>query len=191
MRPTHAKAASGSEGRASMAVWVVRPAGEEAAKRQESATGGCCIAGWDELTDFRSFHDEDAIKTAIKDRHPSKNNMGLSGWSGQILRFRDGIQPGDIVVMPVGGGRGDLQVGTVEGAYDYRPAVPGGRHRHLRPVRWCGTLPKAKVAEEAKGSIGAFLSVYRVDKPRFEKQLRAIVEGATLAGRSASAARPA
>jgi restriction system protein len=164
-----------------MVVWVVRPSGDEA-KPREAVAGACCIAGWDNLPDFRSFPKEQDIRDAIKTLHPHKNNMGLSGWSRQILCFRDTIRPGDLVIMPVGGGNGDLHVGNVLGDYEYRPAVAGGKPRHLRPVRWSGILPKSQVTADAKGSIGAFLSVYRVYKPRFEAQLRTVVEAAPTPG---------
>lgn len=159
-----------------MAVWVVRAAGDPK-KELEAIAGSCCIAGWDDIEDFREFLSEPALRDAIRRKYPIKNNMGISGWTRQILRFRDIITSGDIVAMPTGGGSGILHVGLIEGDYEYTPAVEGGIPRHKRAVRWIGTLPKAKVAAEAKGTIGAFLTVFRVEKPMFEKQLRAIVDG--------------
>lgn len=158
-----------------MGVWIVRAAGD-AAKEREALTGGCCVAGWDELADFRSFN-ERTIKEAIGKKYPAKNNVGIAGWASQILRFRDAMALGDTVVMPTGGGAGLLHVGVLEGEYEHAPAVPGGRPRHKRAVRWVGALPKAAVAAEARGTIGAFLTVYRVEKPTFERQLRCIIDG--------------
>ena len=157
-----------------MAVWIVRAAGD-AAKEREALAGGCCIAGWDELVDFRSL-DERTLKDAIGKAHPAKSNAGIAGWASQIIRFRDVMAPGDTVVMPTGGGTGVLHVGVLEGEYVHAPAIPGGRPRHKRAVRWIGSMPKLRVAAEAKGTIGAFLTVYRVEKPAFERQLRGIID---------------
>lgn len=157
-----------------MNVWVVRAAGDTS-KEQEALAAGRCIAGWDEIPDFRTLTDKAAFQKAIRLRHPYKNNFGLGVWMGQMMRFRDQIAPGDAVVMPMSS-RDTLVLGVVEGDYEYGPAVEGGKPRHMRPARWVGALAKAAVVAEAQGSIGAFLTVFRVDRPGFDAQVRAVLE---------------
>ena len=88
-----------------MAIWVVRAAGDPI-KEDEALASGRCIAGWDDIDDFRAFADEHGLWKAIKRRYPAKSNAGLAIWAAQMLRFRDEIAPGAVVVMPSGGGRG-------------------------------------------------------------------------------------
>jgi restriction system protein len=171
-----------------MTVWVVRVVdGDE--KEREALRRGVCITGWGDIPDFRTLPTNRDLKEAIGRKYPAKNNAGLSGWAGQIQRFRDEMTKGDFVVMPSKFSP-VLHVGMVQGDYEF-VAAKEGSSRHQRPVEWIGVLPKATIVSEAAGSLGAFLTIFRVDKPKFEKQLKEIADGRRIAEKPTSGAQPA
>ena len=162
-----------------MTVWVGRVV-DDNDKEAEALRNGVCIAGWDKISDFLKFKDEADLRHAITSKYPAKNNMGVAGWIGQILRFRDEISIGDIVVMPSKLSP-VFHIGVVTGDYEYA-ATPGGKFRHRHPVKWVGEIKKSDIHKGASGSIGAFLSVFKVNKPAFEQQLRDIISANSVSG---------
>ena len=119
-----------------MRAWMVR-AGRRGEREIKALTDGVVIAGWEEvednLSDISSSNDLLALLVGV---YPDVSPQVISNWTGQLWRFREEIDEGDLVVMPVSSGaRRQIAVGTVIGRYCYEATAEPG-FRHMRPVHW-------------------------------------------------------
>jgi hypothetical protein len=97
----------------------------------------------------------------------------------EILRFRDGIRIGNLVVLPLGKhATADawIAVSKVSGPAVHDPDQPDGA-RLRRPVEWLHKgVPKSDVEPDLQSSLGARLTVFQ---PRTEGAARRILQIAT------------
>lgn len=124
---------------------------------------GFVSIGWDQLGDLRAVGDaREAVKAHLAEVFPDKKPMALAAWAGTLLRFRDEMQPGDVVVAPY---RPDstVNIGVITGGYFYDAAAP--THRHRRTVTWKRLgVPRTVFSEAARYEIGALLTVFAIRK---------------------------
>ena len=115
--------------------WLVR-AGESGqfARAFEStgtvAVGGDDVPGLDDLTGL----DREAIFDLIR---PTSNADAAQGDTAKLLRFRDDVRTGDVVVTVDTPAR-QLIVGEITGGYEFRAEPPAAHHRHVHAVEWYG-----------------------------------------------------
>src|ERR1035437_4365970 len=94
--------------------------------------GGFVSIGWDELGDLRAIlAGREALKTALADAFPDRKPHAIAAWAGTLSRFRDEMQPGDVVVAPY---RPDstINIGIIAGDDEYVPDAEVRCHR--RPI---------------------------------------------------------
>lgn len=122
---------------------------------------GFVSLGWDELPDLRSIpNGRDGLKERLAEAHPDASPRSIAGQAGVLFRFRDEVQPGDIVVAPY---KPDstINIGVFSGEYYYEAHAP--THRHRRRVTWKKTgLSRTTFSTEALYEIGSFLTLFRV-----------------------------
>ena len=125
--------------------------------------GGFVSIGWDELGDLRAISaGREALKTALADAFPDSKPRAIAGWAGILTRFRDEMQPGDIVVAPY---KPDstINIGIITGDYEYVPDAE--THRNRRRIDWKRTgLSRTVFTQPALYELGAFLTVFRIRK---------------------------
>jgi restriction system protein len=124
---------------------------------------GFVSIAWDELGDLRAIAPgRDALKVVLAETYPEGKPLAIAGWAGILLRFRDEMQVGDIVVAPY---RPDstINIGIVAGDYEY---VAGARiHRHRRPITWKRLgLSRTVFTQPALYELGASLTVFGIRK---------------------------
>jgi restriction system protein len=124
---------------------------------------GFVSIAWDELGDLRAIAPgRDALKVVLAETYPEGKPLAIAGWAGILLRFRDEMQVGDIVVAPY---RPDstINIGIVVGDYEY---VAGARiHRHRRPIAWKRLgLSRTVFTQPALYELGASLTVFGIRK---------------------------
>ena len=131
--------------------------------------GGFVSIGWDELGDLRAIPPgREALKTALADAFPDSKPRAIAGWAGILTRFRDEMQPGDIVVAPY---KPDstINIGIITGDYEYVPDAE--THRNRRRIDWKRTgLSRTVFTQPALYELGAFLTVFRIRKHSGEFQ---------------------
>lgn len=125
--------------------------------------GAFVSIGWDPLPDLRTLgHSREELKASLIGYYPDRKPMTVAAWAGTLLRFRDEMQVGDVVVAPY---RPDstVNIGIVTSDYYYEKDAP--EHRHRRKVEWPRLgVPRATLSEQARFEIGSLLTVFAVRK---------------------------
>lgn len=127
----------------------------------ELLDGNFVSISWDELGNLNSIpHGREGLKEALELANPDAKKQAIANWAGIILRFRDEMQIGDVVVAPY---KPDstINIGRITGPYEYHPEAP--EHRHHRPVEWVQTgVPRTAFSQPALYEIGSVLTTFRV-----------------------------
>lgn len=96
--------------------------------------------------------------------HPEKTRIGAGLACGALWTICKGVQTGDIVLCPDGGG--SYRIGEVIGNYAYEPS---GVLPHRRPVRWLGrSIDRTEMSEQLKRSAGSIGTISNVSRHRDE-----------------------
>lgn len=139
----------------------------------ELLDGGFVSIGWDELGDLNATPPgRDAIKAALAATYPDRKPGAIATWAGILSRFRDEMQPGDVVVAPY---KPDstINIGVVAGPYTYVADAP--THRHRRPVAWKKIgVSRTVFTQPALYELGAFLTVFGIR--RHAAEFRAVLD---------------
>lgn len=129
----------------------------------ELLEGGFVSVGWDVIGDLRTIsHGRDGLKGALIRTLPDAKPRAIAGWAGILLRLRDEMQPGDIVVAPY---KPDstINIGVITGDYEFAAEAP--THRHRRRVEWRKIgLSRTIFTQPALYELGAFLTIFRIRK---------------------------
>lgn len=126
-------------------------------------------------SEFRTFNQE--FIPVYLQRFPEKTKIGAGLSCGQLWTIARGLEQGDLLICPDGGG--SYHVAEVIGGYEYQP---GANLPHRRPVRWLpGALDRADLSEALQASTRGPNTVTEITKYRDE------IEG-LLAGHKASVA---
>lgn len=142
----------------------------------ELIDGGFVSIGWDPLGDLRTLGtSREELKASLAAVYPDRKPLAIAGWAGTLLRFRDEMQVGDIVVAPY---KPDstINIGIISGGYEYVSDAP--THRHRRRVEWKQIgISRTVFSQPALWEIGAFLTVFGVRKHADE--FRAVLDAGT------------
>lgn len=138
---------------------------------------GFISVGWDRLGALSSIPGgRDGIKRALAELEPDAKPRSIAGQAGVLVRFRDEMQPGDVVVAPYKP-TSTINIGVVAGSYYYDSSVE--THRHRRKIQWKVTdLPRTVFSQSALYEIGSVLTVFRV-RTHAEEFLAALDGGHT------------
>lgn len=131
---------------------------------RELVDGGFVSIGWDAVDrDLATIPGgRDGLKDALAVAHPDTKPRGIANWAGSLVRFRDEMRIGDVVVAPY---KPDstINIGIVSGDYTFHPDEP--THRHRRAVSWKKVgLSRTVFTQPALYEIGAFLTVFAIRK---------------------------
>jgi len=152
-------------------IWVVR-AGTGGRYSQEYEHAGAVAIGWGQIGDASSKTREE-LRALIEERIPETNALSSSG---QVFRFVNEIQIGDIMITPDGSTR-ELLLGEVVGPYEFTTEGVGHEtYRHTHRVRWQGRKSRDLLPQRVLYSLGSVLTVFQ---PRGRQELLALYEGET------------
>jgi len=101
-----------------MTLWMVR-AGRHGEREQEAIEKGFVAIGWDELPDLSELSSREELASLYRKLYPNAKKRTVANEVGQVWRFVNNIQIGDLVVLPLKH-RSAIAVGKVEGNYKYR-----------------------------------------------------------------------
>lgn len=129
----------------------------------ELVDAGFVSIGWDELGDLtRISGGREGLKSTLGRERPDGKPGAIAGWAGILVRFRDEMQVGDVVVAPY---KPDstINIGVVSSEYYFDADAP--THRHRRQVEWRKIgLSRTIFSQSALYELGAFLTVFRIRK---------------------------
>lgn len=133
----------------------------------ELVDGGFVSIGWDEIGDLREIPGgREELKRALEATEPDSKAGAIAVRAGILLRFREEIASGDILVAPY---KPDstINIGVVGGPYYYERGA--GTHRHRLPVSWKKTgLSRTVFTQAALYEIGSALTLFRVRRHEAE-----------------------
>ena len=158
-----------------MSVWLVR-AGKYGEAEQTALDKNVVTIGWNELPDLSAVKDREALAELYRKFHPDASIAHIANQVGQVWSFRSRIQQDDLVVLPLKTSSA-IAIGKVRGPYQYTTDLGDGV-RHIRKVEWLRTdLPRTTFDQDILYSLGAFMTVCRIERNKAEERIRAILGG--------------
>ena len=159
-----------------MALWLVR-AGREGEVEDFAIEKGFAVISWDELPDLKDLRSREQLHAIMRDTYPDAKPNTILNWTGQVWTFRSTISQNDHVVLPLKT-RAAVAIGKVVGPYQYRTDIAESV-RHVRPVKWLRTdLPRSVFDQDLLYSLGAFMTVCRIQRNDAERRILALVSDA-------------
>ena len=155
-----------------MTMWLMR-AGKTGEREFLALEHKVAMIGWEDLPDLTPYATRGGLEALLRSAYPNQKPKTLNNWHGQIWAMRDGIKPGDLVVMPLKS-RPTIAIGAVSGDYQFRTDLAEGPF-HARPVDWQAEVPRRAFDIDILLSFGAFMTVCRVERNDAEQRVRALL----------------
>lgn len=159
-----------------MTVWLVR-AGKHGERETLALEHNVAVIGWEDLPDLSSISSREGLIALLEATYPDEKPKTIINWAGQIWPFLAGMQTGDLVAVPIKS-RPVIAIGEVTGPYRHRPEFPPDA-RHTRQVRWLKEIPRDRFDQDLLYSLGAFMTVCRIQRNNAEERIRALLANST------------
>ncbi|WP_306232861.1 restriction endonuclease [Agrococcus beijingensis] len=170
-----------------MTAWVVR-AGKHGENEQHNLQRGRVTVGWADTGELSRCRSREDVRARLEVIWPGMTQKQLGNFTGQLWAFRDMIQPGDLMLLPLKTKPGYIQFGRVTGDYAFDATEPEPTRRHFRPVEWLGEpVARAVIDEDLLLILGAYLTVFSPSRNNAAERLEAIAETGSDPGLGASA----
>lgn len=143
------------------AVWLVR-AGRHGEDEEVARREGLAIIGFEEVPDLRMFRTYEDLLNKLLELDPEQSVPRARNRGAQLWAFRERMEIGDIVVLPLKTNLGYIALGRVSGPYEYRRVGP--EERHVRPVRWEREVPRSVFRPDLLYSFGALMTVCQITR---------------------------
>ena len=148
--------------------WVVR-AGDKGQHVKHNLQHDVVTIEWDFVGDLRNYPTKEALKQRFSRGDPKRisehsHNKSVGGQVAKLLAFRDEIERGDVIVMPLKDRDRNqyVAIGRVTGAYEHDAAHGPGVH-HRIPVEWLADrVYKHDLGNDILISIGAGGTVFEI-----------------------------
>ena len=157
--------------------WVVRLG--KSNKYAEIAHKSNCIAlGWQEvdidLKDYTNLDQADfteKIAPMIRKVISERTDKYYAGSARQLYKFATLMQKGDIMFVPIDGGKHFM--GVIKSDYYHTAAQQNFPYKHRRDVEWVGVVKRDQLSETMRNSVKALMTVFSISKyaPEIEKLL--------------------
>lgn len=155
--------------------WMVR-AGNENELAGKLEQHDVVAIGWKELGDVSGLTTRAAVKERYAESRPEESKRRRSQNAGQVYRFAQVIEEGDLVLTYRKSSR-TYQVGIVTGPYAYRPDL-FEHYPQVRPVEWKGVIERDDLSVAARNSLGSTLTVFQVDS--YVDEIESLLSGETI-----------
>ncbi|WP_431806437.1 restriction endonuclease [Microbacterium paraoxydans] len=122
---------------------------------------GFISIGWDELGPLSDIGGgREGLKATLSEFTPDAKPRSIAGQAGTLVRFRDEMQIGDVIVAPFKP-NSTINIGVVASSYYFEAGAAS--HRHRRKVDWKQIgLPRTVFTQSALYEIGSVLTVFRI-----------------------------
>lgn len=156
-------------------VWLVR-AGRHGEDEAAALEQGLSIIGFVEVSDLGKCKSSDDILQTVRSTRPEAREANIRNRSSQLAAFVLRMKEGDTVILPLKSRAGRIALGRVSGQYSFREV--GGELRHTRPVEWVRPdVPRTDIKQDLLYSLGAFLTVCRIQRNDAERRIAAVLMG--------------
>lgn len=155
-----------------MSLWMVR-AGAHGEQEQGALDNNVVTIGWNELSDLARFENRNELKKAFLTAHPSAKRNKVANEVGQIWRFTNEIEKGDLVGLPLKR-QSAIAIGKITGDYEYKKIDEG--IIHIRSVDWLKTIPRSAFEPGILYSFGAFMTICRITRYDAENKVKRLLQ---------------
>lgn len=124
---------------------------------------GFISIGWDHVGDLGNIRGgREGIKRELAKLSPDAKPRAIAGWAGVLVRMRDEMEVGDIVVAPYKP-NSTINIGVITSDYEFSADAP--THQHRRRVEWGKVgLSRTIFTQPALYEVGSFLTIFRIRK---------------------------
>jgi len=155
-----------------MTLWLVR-AGKHGDQEQGAYNNKVVTIGWNELPDLSNIKSEEQLEELYAKIYPEEKKMASANRMGQIWNFIYNIKKGDLVALPLKS-QSAIVIGEVVGDYEYKEYAHN--IRHTRRVEWLRTIPRSEFDQDLLFSLGAFMTVCRIQRNNAEERVRILLK---------------
>ena len=160
---------------ASSQVWLAR-AGARGEDEAVALELGLAIIGFTDIPELTGISTKDSLMARVRCANPRAKDARNRNLTAQLNSFILRMRDGDIVVLPLKTRPGQIALGRVDGSYLYQSI--DGVMRHTRPVKWIRPdVPRSEFGQDLLYSIGAFLTVCRIERNDADSRVAAILTG--------------
>ena len=156
-----------------MSLWLVR-AGSHGEQEEGALANNVVTIGWDELPDLSGIKTREELSELYNRIYPTAKKMEVANYVGQIWRFIHEIQKGDLVALPLKT-QSAIAIGKIESNYEYKELA--NNIKHIRQVKWLKTIPRSSFDQDILYSLGAFMTVCKIERNDAENRVKKILEG--------------
>ncbi len=156
-----------------MAIWLVR-AGSHGEYEQKFIQESRIYVTWDHLsTNLKQLNAREDIAEFLTLLYPNAKPRTVQNWSSQIWPFAHEMKKGDMVVVPLKS-QPAIYVGELTSDYHFESNGPAPFY-HWRAIKWVGeAIPRAHFGKDLLFSLGAFLTICRVQRNNAEARITAM-----------------
>jgi restriction system protein len=156
--------------------WVVR-GGNHGQSEEFNLERGRATIGWPEIGDLTSYSSREAVRHLVDDAYPGDHPGRLAVSAGQLWAFRQAVQQGDLVLMPLKTKPGYLAFGRCVGEYSFDSTAPGDR-RHFLPVDWQPEhVSRAVLKDDLLAMVNGAMTVFSPSRNNAAVRLEAVAAG--------------
>ncbi len=156
-------------------VWLVR-AGARGEDEAVALEHSLAILGFDGVADLTNASNTEAVRERVRKANPEAQAAKIRNVASQLSAFALRMHEGDVVVLPLKTRQGQIALGRVDGPYRYQDVE--GVKRHTRSIRWIRPgVPRQEFEQDLLYSLGAFMTVCRIQRHGAEQRIAAMLEG--------------
>jgi restriction system protein len=157
-----------------MNVWIVRH-GVNGEHEDWAITHARAAIGFDAVGDLTAVVSKEGVRAQVEAGYPTDPRGRQNVYTNQLWAMRDGIKPGDLVIMPMKTTR-RLALGECTSGYQYLPSE-GHHRRHTIGVDWKPqTVSRSGIKQDLLNTINGALTVFQAKRNNAEDRLRAVSE---------------
>ena len=156
-----------------MSVWLVR-AGSRGEQEEAALSNNVATIGWEELPDLSKIGTREELQELYTKTYPTAKKMEVANYVGQVWRFLHEIQKGDLVALPLKT-QSSIAIGEIIGDYEYKEIA--SNVKHIRRVKWIKTFPRSSFDQDILYSLGAFMTVCKIERNDAENRIKKMLEG--------------
>lgn len=123
---------------------------------------GYVAVGWPDIGDLSELpEDRAAYRERFRESYGESASASAIGASvGMLFRFVHVLHLGDLIVSPSPLGR-VIRIGRISGGYEYLPSLLD-EYPNVRSVEWLTEVPRGELGQEARRSLRAQRSLFRI-----------------------------
>lgn len=133
--------------------------------------------GWNDVGDLSKIKTRKAIADLVSKAFPNAKPQSIAMAAGQLHRFVNEIDVGDMVVTYDPSRRVYL-VGEIAGPYRYDTSLDP-EDGQFRPVRWHGEVGRDLLSVESRNSLGSISTLFRISTEVAVELKKALASGQT------------